>query len=273
MDPATIIGLVIAFGSLYAMIVLEGAHVESILIPAPMILVFGATIAVGLASFTIKDSIAAFKSVIPSIIGKPAKPAESVEDLVSYAETARSKGLLALEEAGNEAKDPFVKKALQNVADGTDPEELRVMLEDSIEASHSAGHINSKFFASLGGFAPTIGIIGTVVSLTHVLENLSNPENLGPMIATAFVATLWGLLSSNFIWLPISARIARMNDLQMAKMTLQMEGILAVQNGISPLLLGERLHALAGDGDGKGSGKSKGRKSDPVSLSNLPDVA
>lgn len=269
MDPATIIGLVIAFGSLYAMIFLEGAHVGSILIPAPMILVFGATIAVGLASYTIKDSLNAFKSVIPSVLGKPAKPAESIAELITYAEIARSKGLLALEEASNETKDPFLKEALQNVADGTDPEELRMILEDTIESRHGAGHTNSKFFAALGGFAPTIGIIGTVVSLTHVLENLSDPEHLGPMIATAFVATLWGLLSSNFIWLPISARIGRINDLEMKRMTLQMEGVLAVQGGMQPNLLGERLRALAGPvGGSRGKGKSE-----PISLSNLPDAA
>lgn len=268
MDPATIIGLVIAFGSLYAMIVLEGAHVESILIPAPMILVFGATIAVGIASYTIKDCLSAFKSVIPAITGKPAKAADSIQDLVLWADTARSKGLLALEEAGQSAKTPFERKALQNVADGTDPEELRIMLEDEIEARHNRGHINSKFFAALGGFAPTVGIIGTVVSLTHVLENLSNPENLGPMIATAFVATLWGLLSSNFIWLPISARIERMNELETKRMNLQMEGILAIQSGTQPMLLGERLAAMAGDPDTKG--KSKG---EPVPLSRLSDAA
>lgn len=273
MDPATIIGLVIAFGSLYAMITLEGAHVQSILIPAPMILVFFATIAIGIASSTIKDSLAAFKAVIPAITGKPAKAADSISDLVGYAEVARQKGLLALEEAGSTAKTDFERRALQNVADGTDPEELRVMLEDEIETRHSTGHTNSKFFAALGGFAPTVGIIGTVVSLTHVLENLSDPENLGHMIAAAFVATLWGLLSANFIWLPISARIERMNDLEAKAMTLQMEGILAVQSGIQPNLLSERLTALAGGADASGK-KGKGKsKVDSVPLSKLSDAA
>ena len=244
MDPATIIGLVIAFGSLYAMIVLEGAHVESILIPAPMILVFGATIAIGIASYTIKDSISAFKAVIPAIIGKPAKAADSIAELVVYAKTARDKGLLALEEASANAGTDFERRALQNVADGTDPEELRVMLEDELETKHSRGYTNSKFFAALGGFAPTVGIIGTVVSLTHVLENLSTPDHLGPMIATAFVATLWGLLSANFIWLPISARLRRLSDLEVEQMTLLMEGVLALQAGSQPRLLGERLRAM-----------------------------
>jgi chemotaxis protein MotA len=96
----------------------------------------------------------------------------------------------------------------------------------------------------MGGYAPTIGIIGTVVSLTHVLENLSSPDKLGPMIATAFVATLWGLLSANFIWLPIGARLRRLSDLEIERMTLLMEGVLALQAGSQPRLLGEHLHAM-----------------------------
>jgi chemotaxis protein MotA len=89
-----------------------------------------------------------------------------------------------------------------------------------------------------------VGIVGTVVSLTHVLENLSNPEELGHMIAAAFVATLWGLLSANFIWLPIGARLARLSELELEQMNLQMEGLLAVQEGAQPILLGERLTAM-----------------------------
>lgn len=244
MDPATIIGLVIAFGSLFAMLTMEGSSLTSILLPAPMVLVFGATIAVGVASFTLKDVIAAVKSVGPAFKGKTVKPAASIAQLVALAETARSKGLLALEQEAADTSDPFLKKALQNIADGTDGEDLRVMLEDEIATRHKAGHLNSKFFASLGGYAPTVGIIGTVVSLTHVLENLSDPGHLGPMIATAFVATLWGLLSANFIWLPIGARIGRLNDLEIERMNLQMEGIMAIQEGAQPILLGERLQAM-----------------------------
>ncbi|HEX9227022.1 MAG TPA: MotA/TolQ/ExbB proton channel family protein [Arthrobacter sp.] len=244
MDPATIIGLVIAFGSLYAMLMLEGSSVSSILLPAPMVLVFGATLAIGLASFTIKDVISAIKAVGPAFKGKTVKPQLSIDELVALAETARSKGLLALEQEAADSKDPFMKKALQNIADGTDGEDLRIMMEDEIGTKHKAGHQNSKFFAALGGYAPTVGIVGTVVSLTHVLENLSKPEELGHMIAAAFVATLWGLLSANFIWLPISSRIGRLNELESERMTLQMEGIMAIQEGAQPILLGERLQAM-----------------------------
>ncbi len=263
MDPATIIGLFLAFGSVYAMVTLEGAHVESLLLPAPMILVFGATLAVGLAGNTLRDTIQAFKPLPRAFVGKPAKPADSIEQLIGYAEKARSEGLLALEDEAGQATDPFVARALQNIADGTDADELRTLMEDEIDTKMRSDRISSKFFASLGGYAPTIGIIGTVVSLTHVLENLSTPDHLGPMIATAFVATLWGLVSANFLWLPFSSRLKRLSDLEVEQMTLLMEGLLAVQNGTQPLLLAERIKAMVpANQQGETGGKAKGRQAD-----------
>jgi chemotaxis protein MotA len=240
----TIVGLLLAFASVVAMVTLEHANLMSLLLPAPMILVFGATIAVGLAGNTLHDVLQAFKDVPKAFIGKPAKPTASIDELVRLAEKARSDGLLSLEEEANNAKDPFLQRSLQNIADGTDAEELRLLMEDEIDTKMRADHVSSKFFAALGGYAPTIGIIGTVVSLTHVLENLSSPDHLGPMIAAAFVATLWGLLSANFIWLPLSAKLKRLSELEIERMTLLMEGLLAVQNGTQPLLLAERLRAM-----------------------------
>lgn len=244
MDPATIIGILLAFGSVVAMITLEGSSVNSILLLPPMILVFGATLAVGLAGSTVKDVIQAFKAVGPAFKGKSVDPATSIEQVVGLAERARSEGLLALEQEAQATKDPFLRGALQNIADGTDGDELRIMLEDEINSRLRSDHTASKFFKGLGGYAPTIGIIGTVVALTHVLENLTDPESLGPMIASAFVATLWGLLSANFLWLPIGDRIAKISELEIDRMTLVMEGVLSVQAGSQPLLLRERLKAM-----------------------------
>ena len=244
MDPATLIGLVLAFGALLAMINLEGSSVMSILLPAPMILVFGATIAVGLAGGTIKDFISAFKALPGAFRGKTTPPQSVINQVVGLAETARSSGLLALDQEADNVKDPFLRGALQNIADGTDGDELRMLLEDEIATTARSNRNAAKFFTGLGGYAPTVGIIGTVVSLTHVLENLDTPATLGPMIAAAFVATLWGLLSANFIWLPIGSRLRRLADLDVDRMTLVMEGALAVQAGSQPRLLGERLRAM-----------------------------
>lgn len=247
MDFATIIGLVVAFGALFGMITLEGSHITAILLPAPMILVFGATIAVGLAGGTLKDFTMSIKALPRAFKGRTPDPAQTIDSVVSLAEKARSEGLLALEADAGEAENPFLRTALQNIADGTDGEELRVLLEDEIATKTATDKVPVKFFNSLGGYAPTVGIIGTVVSLTHVLENLDTPATLGPMIAAAFVATLWGLLSANFLWLPISARLKRLADLEADEMVLLMEGVLALQAGSQPRLLGERLRAMVPD--------------------------
>lgn len=244
MDIAMILGIVVAFGSLWAMITLEGAHVTALLLPAPMVLVFGATIAVGVAGATMKDTVRAFKAVPRALRGKTADPEATIDRLVEIAEKARREGLLSLESDAAETSDPFLRDALQNIADGTDGDELRALLEEEIHSKERLGTQAAKFFKSLGGYAPTVGIIGTVVSLTHVLEKLDSPETLGPSIATAFVATLWGLLSANFIWLPLGDRIHRLTTLEAENMTLIMEGALAVQSGSQPRILGERLRAI-----------------------------
>nr|WP_274636015.1 MotA/TolQ/ExbB proton channel family protein [Microbacterium bovistercoris] len=244
MDPAFIIGLVLAFGGLLAMIGLEGGSVSALLLPAPMVLVFGATIAVGIASGTLRDAVFAVKSLPRAFRGDKRTAHSMIATVVAYAEKARAEGLLALEQAVPDEDDPFVRQALQGIADGTDAEELRIVWEDEIASTAARNRAASKFYSTLGGFAPTVGIIGTVVSLTHVLENLDSPDTLGPMIAAAFVATLWGLLSANFIWLPIGGRLQRLGELELERMTLLMEGMLAVQAGSPPKLVSERLRAM-----------------------------
>jgi chemotaxis protein MotA len=267
MDPATIIGLLLAFGSVVAMVSMEGGSLSALLLPAPMILVFGATLAIGIAGNTLKDVVQAFKSVPGMFMGKTAKPQESIDQMVRFAEKARAEGLLSLEEEAASAKDPFLARALQNIADGTDAEDLRMQMEDEIDTKSRSDHASSKFFASLGGYAPTVGIVGTVVSLTHVLENLSKPDELGHMIAAAFVATLWGLVSANFIWLPFSARLARLSELDLEHRTLLMEGMLAVQAGAQPLLLAERLRSMVPEHHLKSSGRGrKGQAADAKAL-------
>lgn len=244
MDPATIIGILVAFGALLGMMSVEGAQVSALLLPGPMILVFGATIGVGVASATLPDAIMAVKAIPRAFKGVKFKPQETIDQVVALAEIARRQGLLALEQEADKLSDPFLKSALQGVADGLDAEDLAIMLEDKVATHERTLRSAAKFFTTMGGYAPTIGIIGTVVSLTHVLENLSSPGELGHSIAAAFVATLWGVLSANFLWLPIGTRLIRLAELDLQRMTLLVEGVLALQAGSQPRVLGERLRAL-----------------------------
>lgn len=245
MDPAFIIGVIIAFGALLAMISMEGASITALLLPAPMILVLGSTIGVGIASHTFRDTVIAVKSLGRMVRGPKSTPAAVIPFLVTYAEKARADGLLSLEQELDGAPDDFTRKALQALADGTDAEDLRIVMEDEMSAASTRSRVASKFYASLGGYAPTIGIVGTVVSLTHVLEKLDQPDELGHMIAAAFVATLWGLLSANFIWNPIAGRLNRIGAVELERMTLVTEGMLAIHAGSAPSMVEERLQALS----------------------------
>jgi chemotaxis protein MotA len=254
MDPAGFIGLVVAFGAIFGALLMEGADPMSIFLPAPLLLVWVGTIGVGIAGHTIKDVIESYKAVPRAFLNKVPDPTKTVDTLVDLADRARREGLLALEDAAKDIDDPFLRGGLQAAIDGTDPDDLRMILEDKIATKRAREKTHSKYFQDMGGYAPTIGIIGTVISLVHVLENLSDPASLGHSIAAAFVATLWGILSANVVWLPLGARIKRFSDLECAQMEVTLEGLLAVQAGANPRLVGERLRSLLPD---QGADKEK----------------
>lgn len=247
MDVATIIGISAAFGAVLLSIVMEGSTPMSVILPPPMLLVLGGTLGAGLASTTLTDFIGAFSGLQRFMLFKKPDMNGSVDTIVKLADKARREGLLALEEATKEIDDDFLKDGLQSAIDGTDPDDLRALMEARIDAKKARNKVVAKIFTDMGGFAPTIGIIGTVVSLVHVLENLSDPSSIGHMIASAFVATLWGLLSANLIWLPIANRVKRVAELEAAHMELVMEGLLAIQAGGNPRVVGQRLRSLVPD--------------------------
>ena len=244
MDPAGILGIGLAFGAIFATLFIEGSNPMSMMLPGPLVLVWVGTLGVGIAGHTMKDVVSSFKAVPRALRSKAPAPAATVETVVGLAERARREGLLALEDAAKDIDDPFLRSGLQAAIDGTDPDDLRTILEDRIATKRTQERVYSKYFLDMGGYAPTIGIIGTVISLVHVLENLSDPATLGPSIASAFVATLWGILSANVLWIPLATRIRRVSDLECAQMVVTLEGLLAVQSGANPRLVGERLRSL-----------------------------
>lgn len=244
MDPATLIGLAVGFGAIIVAMLLEGGNPMSIMLPAPLVLVFGGTLGVGIAGGLLRDISTIVAGLKKALLGGSKPPTDTIAEIVSLAERARREGLLALEEAVGGVEDEFLRDGLQSAIDGTDPEDLRTIMLDKIDAKTAHDKVASKFFTDLGGFAPTIGIIGTVISLVHVLENLGNPDDLGHMIAAAFVATLWGVLSANVMWLPIANRLKRLTETEVAQMHLVVEGVTAIQAGANPRLVQQRLASL-----------------------------
>jgi chemotaxis protein MotA len=244
MDPATLIGLAVAFGAILGAIILEGSSPLSVVLPAPMLLVIVGTIGAAFAGTRMADLNLLVKATMKALTGKAVDPHATIDVVVSLAEKARREGLLALEDAAKQVDDEFLRNGLQAAIDGADPEDLREMLLDKVEAKRASDKVGAQFYANMGGFAPTVGIIGTVVSLVHVLENLSEPEKLGHMIAAALVATFWGLLTANIIFLPMSNRLKRLSETECAQMSLVVEGLMAVQAGANPRMVGQRLRAL-----------------------------
>ncbi|WP_433610124.1 flagellar motor protein [Dactylosporangium sp. CA-139114] len=251
MDPATLAGIVLAFIAIFAAMILEGGSPGSIFLVPPLVLVFVGTLGAAMAGGMLKDTIALVDSLKRVLLSKSAVYDSLVDDIVKLAEKARREGLLALEDAMKEVQDPFLKKGLQLAIDGTDSEELAAILEAEVDAKKKADKQAAAIFTAMGGYAPTIGIIGTVIGLIHVLENLSQPEKLGHLIAGAFVATLWGVLSANVIWLPMGAKMKRLSDIECGQMELVIAGIINIQAGANPRLVAQKLRSLLPPGASK----------------------
>ena len=244
MDIATIVGVVAALIIVFVVQVWEGGDPTSIILIPSMLLVFGGAFAAGMAGGVMKDAMGIGKLLQKAFLAKVTPPNKLVEDVVKLAERARREGLLALEDAVKTVEHPFLKRGLQLAIDGTDPEELHDILHAEVGAKKKADKAGMKIFENMGGYAPTIGIIGTVMGLVHVLENLNKPETLGHSIAAAFVATLWGVLSANVIWLPLAARLNRLSGLEAEEMELVIDGVLAIQAGSNPRLVAQKLRSL-----------------------------
>lgn len=223
--------------------ILEGSSPAALIKPAPLILVFAGTLAASVAGF-MRSDVKNLKAVMGKALGATQERADGdISRLVGLAEVARREGLLALDKAAGEVEDPFFRRGLEMTVDGNDPEEIRDILEGEIDAMRDRHRSGAKFFSDMGGFAPTLGILGTVIGLIHVLANLANPSVLGPAIADAFTATLWGVLSANIFWLPISNKLKRSSELEVRSRRLILDGILAIQAGNSPRMVQAKLQS------------------------------
>jgi chemotaxis protein MotA len=242
-DPAAIVGVVLGFVAVFGTQILEGGSPASILLIPPLFLIFVGSAGASLASNTLPGMIGGIKWLIYALTAKKTDPESVVEPLVKMAERARREGLLALEAEMEKVDDPFMKKGLQMAVDGTDPDDLYEILTAEVKSKKASAKSGASFWTDAGGYSPTIGIIGTVVGLVHVLENLSDPSKLGHLIAGAFVATLWGVMSANIMFLPFGKRITVVAANEAARMELVIDGVLAIQAGANPRVVATKLRS------------------------------
>ncbi len=245
MDFATIFGLVMAVGAITGAFAIEGGDINSIFLLAPMMIVIGGTFGATAITTSLKtvNKIPTYLKL--AFFGKQYYNAsQTITLLVSLAEKARREGVLGLEQHIDAIHDPFFKKAVRLVVDGTELTSLRGILENEIaylEDRHKHGII---LFQKAGGFAPTMGILGTVLGLIHTLGNTSDATKMATAIAGAFIATLWGVGLANLFLLPVSDKLKMRHEEELAHYELIMEGVLAIQSGDNPRSIHTRLNSF-----------------------------
>ncbi|HEY7934577.1 MAG TPA: flagellar motor protein [Solirubrobacteraceae bacterium] len=241
MKASTAIGIGVAFGSLLLSSMMDGTSPAAFLNLPALIIILGGTGGVTLASVgmaSMKRVPNLYKMVFSA---EPPDTRGRLDLLVSLADQARREGLLALDAQLGEVEDPFTRNALQLVVDGTDPEMVHTILEAEVDGMAARHEAAAAPFEKAGGFAPTMGIIGTVLGLVHVLENLAAPSTLGPSISSAFLATLMGVGAANVIFLPIANRLKAISAEEIELRMMTLEGILSIQAGDNPRLVAEKL--------------------------------
>ena len=243
MKAASAIGIVLACVMIAVGATMEGSQVTAVLNLPAILIVLGGTFGATMASSGM-DAMKRLPALYKTAFSPPDLDLNGrVQELVGYAEKARRDGLLALDQQLAEIKDPYVRKGLQLVVDGTDADLVADVLEAENNAMRKRHALAAQPFALAGGYAPTMGIVGTVFGLIHVLGNLDKPETLGPSIAAAFVATLLGVASANVVFVPIGMRLKALSQEELHARELTMEGILSIQAGDNPRVIAEKLIA------------------------------
>jgi chemotaxis protein MotA len=244
MDKATIIGIILGIGAVLGGQALEGGSLHSIMQLTAAIIVLGGTFGAVFLSYPFHNVIGSFKDIKTILKEPPQDPFQIIGLITQYANKARKEGILSLEKELNTIEDPFLKKALAMAVDGVEPHLIREAMETELEYLDEHGKLNSKVWKAAGGYAPTVGILGAVLGLIHVMENLNDPSKLGSGIAVAFVATVYGVGSANLLFLPFSTKLEVRHRHQMIIKEMILEGVIAVSTGENPRLIEEKLYSF-----------------------------
>lgn len=243
-DFASITGAVLAFGALFVAVILEGGDLKSLIHLPAAILVFGGTIGAGVMSFR-ANALLQIPALLKRIFTEQRRDVTEVIYLITrFADKARREGLLSLENDARAQSEPLFKQGIFLVIDGTDAETIREVLSTDLHYQEMRYRAEESIFTTLGGYAPTLGIIGTVMGLIHMLAQLNDPGKMGPLISGAFMATLYGVTSANLIFLPIAHKLRAIASEELLIQEVILEGVIAIQSGNSPRLVEERLKSF-----------------------------
>lgn len=241
MDKISLVGLTLGIAAILVGQVLEGGHIASLVQPTAFLIVSGGTLGAVMLQSPLRVFMDGMRMAKWVFVPPAARHVEIIEETANWSQIARKEGLLALEARIDALPDPFMRRGLQLLVDGVEPERLREVLEVEIDASETQMKLGAKIWEAAGGYAPTIGILGAVMGLIHVMENLSDPSRLGSGIAVAFVATIYGVGFANLIFLPISKKLLAHVGSITAQREMLVDGLVGIANGDNPRIVESRM--------------------------------
>jgi chemotaxis protein MotA len=246
MDFSTFIGLFFGVLCIFGAFLLEGGHAEALVIIPALIIVFGGTFAATAVSFSLEKIRLLPKLVMIALWKRDYPYHEMIARMTRYSVTARREGLLALERELPRMKDQvFLQRAMQNLIDGVAPEVLRSLLEEEKKYILDRHALNASIFRKMGGYSPTMGIIGTVLGLIVTMARAGEaPSELIRHIATAFIATLWGIFMANLVWLPLADKLRFRAEEEAILLDIIIQGVYGIQAGENPMTVHNRLERI-----------------------------
>jgi chemotaxis protein MotA len=240
-DILSIIGVVLSLGAILGGNYLEGGHVDSLLQITAFVIVFGGTLGAILLQTPLPIFLRCLKMTVWIFLPPKIAAREAVEKIIGWSQIARKEGLLGLETIAESEPDAFSGKGLQLLVDGTEPDSIRTILEVDLETAEHRDTQAAKVYEGMGGYSPTIGIIGAVMGLIHVMANLSDPSKLGSGIAVAFVATIYGVGMANLFFLPFASKLKSIIHNQSQSREMIIEGIISIAAGENPRNIESKL--------------------------------
>lgn len=241
MDILSIVGIIVGLAAIIGGNIIEGGHVGSLLQLTAFVIVFGGTMGAVLLQTPMRIFMRALKMLVWIFLPPKVMANEAIEKILGWSQVARKEGLLGLEASIEAEPDEFARKGLQLLVDGTEPDSIRAILEVDIGSKEHVDTAAAKVFEGMGGYSPTIGIIGAVMGLIHVMENLSDPSKLGAGIAVAFVATIYGVGMANLFFLPFASKLKNHVHGQTQFREMVIEGVVSIAQGENPRSIENKL--------------------------------
>lgn len=243
MDFLSILGLIVGFGAILGGQYLEGGHIDTIMNAVALLIVLGGTLGAVMLQTPLNTFLRALRMLTWVFSPPRLSPERTMEKILDWNQIARREGLVRLEAMAMEETDLFTQKGLQLIADGAEPELIREVLENDLDIQEVDDLQAAKVFEAMGGYSPTIGIIGAVMGLIHVMGNLADPSSLGAGIAVAFVATIYGVALANLLFLPIGNKLKSLVNRRTRLQMMIIDGLISVADGENPRNIESRLQA------------------------------